>query len=347
MFKQGSKIKVDSSILGMSEQPSVDLTQKVNEDFVTHNMPAPNRFSGQTYSTPVRTPNQAQAIPVPSDQSKKTGVFIIAGGVVLVLALLVLGYFVFIKPALDRQTTPPPASQIETPEPEPETIQEVIATSTGTLTPTSTEEMATTTEEVIATTTEEMAEDKPVVDTPMAESPDSDGDGLSDEEERLAGTDPLRADTDGDGYTDFQELMSGYDPLVPQKKLDDDSKLLSNTIDGQVRALYPSTWELTESPANATVIFSDSDRAFIQAIYQKNEGNLTPAAWLARELPGAVSSKSISGQGWTGFILDDGLTAYVFSNDDQRVYSFTCSPLSSGTESVAVFRLILTTLIVK
>jgi Bacterial TSP3 repeat len=44
---------------------------------------------------------------------------------------------------------------------------------------------------------------------------DSDGDGLSDEEERLLGTNPLLADSDGDGFDDLEELLAGTDPLDP------------------------------------------------------------------------------------------------------------------------------------
>lgn len=43
---------------------------------------------------------------------------------------------------------------------------------------------------------------------------DSDGDGLSDAEEELAGTLPTVGDTDGDGVSDFVEILSGFDPLV-------------------------------------------------------------------------------------------------------------------------------------
>jgi hypothetical protein len=49
---------------------------------------------------------------------------------------------------------------------------------------------------------------------------DSDGDGLTDEEEARLGTDPLNPDTDGDGVGDGIEYRlatpgSGFDPLVP------------------------------------------------------------------------------------------------------------------------------------
>ncbi len=44
---------------------------------------------------------------------------------------------------------------------------------------------------------------------------DSDGDGLSDEEEVALGTDPLDPDTDGDGLDDGAEVAAGTDPLDP------------------------------------------------------------------------------------------------------------------------------------
>jgi hypothetical protein len=44
---------------------------------------------------------------------------------------------------------------------------------------------------------------------------DSDQDGLTDEEERIYGTDPNNPDTDGDGYSDFVEVQAGFDPLKP------------------------------------------------------------------------------------------------------------------------------------
>lgn len=44
---------------------------------------------------------------------------------------------------------------------------------------------------------------------------DSDQDGLSDEEEKIYGTDPQNSDTDGDSYSDGVEVKTGYDPLKP------------------------------------------------------------------------------------------------------------------------------------
>ena len=55
---------------------------------------------------------------------------------------------------------------------------------------------------------------------PSAYIVDTDGDGLSDDEEYMLGTDPLQVDTDGDGYSDGfeqQRLAQGFDPKDPNK----------------------------------------------------------------------------------------------------------------------------------
>src|SRR5439155_11550215 len=54
-----------------------------------------------------------------------------------------------------------------------------------------------------------------VVVSASASSLDSDGDGLSDAQEILLGTDPFNPDTDGDGFADGVEVASGSDPLDP------------------------------------------------------------------------------------------------------------------------------------
>src|SRR5919199_1678950 len=50
----------------------------------------------------------------------------------------------------------------------------------------------------------------------FARRPDSDGDGLFDDDETgVYGTDPNNPDTDGDGVDDGQEVFDGTDPLTP------------------------------------------------------------------------------------------------------------------------------------
>lgn len=63
---------------------------------------------------------------------------------------------------------------------------------------------------VAATTTE------PAVPQPLSPAIDSDGDGLTDQQEIQYGTDPQKADTDGDGLTDYEEIFIWHtNPLNP------------------------------------------------------------------------------------------------------------------------------------
>lgn len=353
MFKNSNK-KTNNLSLGKKEGEisEEELKKKIDEDFITHNMPAWGRFSGQTYSS--KNGSEKTKGIMSSDGSKKTGLsLMIIGGVFLLVALVAV-YWFLIKPILDKPAVvvPPVREDVQENiidlEPSPTTSESISENHDDNLfvddnSPASTtDSFATST----ATSSELVAEDKPVVSSPLPESLDSDNDGLTDAEERVAGTDPENADTDNDGYSDYQELLSGYDPLVSQEKLGASSTLGINLLDGQARVLYPADWEVMDSPSSYTVVFSDSDQAFIQVNYQDNEGSLSAGAWLANEIPGAAAKEFISGEGWTGFILADGLTAYIFSQDDKRVYNFTCLPLAVNTDSPSVFTLMLKTLAV-
>lgn len=56
--------------------------------------------------------------------------------------------------------------------------------------------------------------------------PDSDKDGLADNDEIFLGTDSMNSDSDGDGYSDGIELESGFNPNGEGRLSDDDSWLL-------------------------------------------------------------------------------------------------------------------------
>ena len=70
---------------------------------------------------------------------------------------------------------------------------------------------------------------------PLGPVVDSDGDGLSDQEEEAGGTDPALADSDLDGISDLVEILVGQPPKVPDtpKACDDlDDPGLDQDLDG-------------------------------------------------------------------------------------------------------------------
>lgn len=70
---------------------------------------------------------------------------------------------------------------------------------------------------------------------------DSDGDGISDEEENCIGTNPLIVDTDGDGLSDGIEYTNGFDPL--DKDPDGDGRLdLQEYNEGTDPFVYNKSW---------------------------------------------------------------------------------------------------------
>lgn len=83
---------------------------------------------------------------------------------------------------------------------------------------------------------------------------DVDQDGLSDEEEKVLGTDPLKKDTDDDSYSDGIEVESGYDPLKPAPG----DKLTTVADDGLGKGGYDDSSEseltnLTKEASNQVV----------------------------------------------------------------------------------------------
>src|SRR5680860_957229 len=84
-----------------SNNENKKIEDKVAQDFVTHNMPAPHRFSGQTFSTGETKSDTAIAISSAEDH-RKIGLLIIGGGLILIIALFYFGYSYFIKPMITQ-----------------------------------------------------------------------------------------------------------------------------------------------------------------------------------------------------------------------------------------------------
>jgi len=80
---------------------------------------------------------------------------------------------------------------------------------------------------------------------------DSDGDGLSDYEEGILGTDPHNPDTDGDGQSDGAEVIAHTNPLGPADTTDSDNDGIVDSLDADPGD--PAISWLASSPSNYAV----------------------------------------------------------------------------------------------
>lgn len=320
---------------------------KAGNDFIVHNMPEANLFSGQTFSDGVSQTRKVapSAVSNGAANHQKIGIFIVAGGVILIIVLIYLAYVYMIKPIVQA---PVQETKIQTEIVPENKVEEVVVPVQQVAT--STEIIATTTDvQVVATTTDDLLpEEKNVVPVfNIVSTIDTDLDGLTDDEEKIIGTNPSQVDTDMDSYSDISELKSAYNPLVAGAKMDDKSLFNRYQIDANASILFSNSWEQTKSDATKTIVFTDADKAFIQVTFQNNEDKLSPSSWFEKEFFGIMPGETINGDGWSGFYSQDNAAAYIFANDLSKIYTITYSPLIANDTNYPFFRLMVKTLVIK
>ena len=177
---------------------------------------------------------------------------------------------------------------------------------------------------------------------------DTDGDGLSDAEEAILGTNPANADTNGNGFSDLTELRNGYDPVKTGVRLSSSSPVMFYNFNNAATLVYPSTWSAAEDIAKDAVVFSNGEKAFIQLSAQNNDQKATDiTTWFQTEFNGLASGGNVSGPGWQGVYSPDRLTVYLMGTKADKVYVLAYSPLTDNSASLTMFHIMIKTLTIK
>lgn len=146
---------------------------------------------------------------------------------------------------------------------------------------------------------------------------DSDGDSVTDKEEGVWQTDPLKPDTDGDGFRDDEELLNLYDPTQGSR-----AKLIDSSIAHVYKNklfnysfLYPT--KMLASPSNNSekeVILSSSTGELISITVKDNPQRLFALDWYKTEVTKNGSTDEttqLSGADLQGVVSPDGRTVFI------------------------------------
>lgn len=153
---------------------------------------------------------------------------------------------------------------------------------------------------------------------------DTDGDGLTDAEEKLLGSNPDSADSDGDGYGDASELENLYDPARAGTKLADSSLIKLYQADNKsFNMLFPGAWPRASNTSGTQITFSIGDNhSFIIDILD-NSGQEDLDSYYLRilQLTQIDNDLRLTTANWTGITNQDGVVTYLSSHvNKDKIY---------------------------
>lgn len=318
MLGFGKKNDKQPVVVAPESEPSVTPPYDINNEVVFHVMPS--HFKKQTLD---------------AKQAQKTGLIIMVIAIILIISLvLVLAwYFLFNGKNSQNKSNMLPSSQTEiaTTTEKPVITQDVVSPATTSM------------EVVQATTTTESASSSVFLATSspattsdqtsninqaplvIASSTDTDGDGLTDAEEAILGTNKDKADTDGDGYSDLAEFIKGYNPAGAGKL---NPKVIGAYQNANFSLSYPASWQFTSS-GNDSVIFRTSDEQMVQISLQPDIANQSITDWYKaqfgkQEILGSQFISQVDAGGnalWQGIFSPNHLTVYLTNDKKQTIAS--------------------------
>lgn len=321
----------------------------VHEDLIIHNMPSASKLAGSPAAASFSAKVESASSPAAKTANfKTTGLVIIVGGFVFIGALVYFSYIYMIRPLTESPkpvlvpVSVPEASQEVLSQEEP--LEELVNQETLDETNLSAEKPA-----AVAVAQEpEVESSEEESGSELVLAPDSDQDGLSDQDEEVFGTDPLLADTDGDGYQDAAEIRQGYNPLGEGKI---DSQLierLTNSTFGYELS-YPASWPKQALSEERLLIFTAPDESLVQITAEENTDRSSIVSWYEDSFPGTKLSydRLLSGQGWEGIRSEDGLNVYITDSSYGRILVISFISGSGRLSYPFIFELIVNSLVLK
>jgi len=255
------------------EQKDNSLEDKVSKDFVVKNMPPLSSFSAASYGQEKKD-NNTDFTKNTIDQPNKhhrTGLFIVLGGLVIIVGLFFLAYKFLILPSLNQtQDVVSAPDSIATPQTniDDTTVQiETEEVNTEVIVDENIVEPVVENEDEVL-----IEEDLNTLNVPLLI--DSDQDGLSDMAEYYLGTDPNNVDSDNDTYSDKDEILNSYNPLGLGLLSENTNISLFANKQQNYALVYPSAWEVDVVNTNS-VLFAAPDQDFIQISYEDSGGIYT------------------------------------------------------------------------
>jgi hypothetical protein len=283
-----------------------------------------------------------------ADKAKTTGLVILLGGFLILLAGAGFFYwYYFIKaPVANVNPTPAPISAEQPTPTEPKPTEEnntnLVATSSAPVATSSVENLiASSSVAEIASSTNSQpgtVEFSPIVAATTTKpaailAADTDGDGLTDPEEAVFGTDPAKRDSDGDGFEDLAEIKNGYNPAGQGKILvNSNFEIYSNPTLGY-SLYYPRAWTINNSAGDNAVVFSINGEQFIQVLIQDNVKKQTIEDWYKEEMRVnyIAQEQAFFKKNWTGVKSPDGLIIYLLNPLGDKIFTIVYNIGESNT----------------
>lgn len=322
-----------------SEQQSngVNTASKVEQDLIVHNMPNRSRLGSS--SAPVSSSSGMSGAAGQKSNVKSVGAIIIGLGVILVGALIYLSFRFVIKPQAERSNLNQASTSapiVATPIVEEEGDMETATTSSTTPIAVVEPESATTSESVATSSeeidTEVMPEEGVQEEEVWAPILDTDGDGLTDDEELVLQTNLSEIDSDQDGYLDLAEVKSGYDPLGAGRLVESKGLIAHQDPTSRFTILHPVAWTRQSLNNGYTLIISAPDNSLFQVSVQNNPRQQAIADWYAEtfEIQADSYGRFKNGTGWEGVMSEDGVNFYLTDSKLQNIYAISYIPVISS-----------------